>query len=161
MRIRLLSLIAAVTLSFTLYACSRANGQAKNIPAKAADFTLETLDGHSIVLSELLKDKKVVLVFWASWCVYCKQELPEVEKFYTENKDSVEAIAVNVQESSAKAAKAIEGKNISYPVALDRKGEVARLYNVVGLPTIVAIGSDSRILYYGHSLEEMLKKTEF
>ncbi|MFH1245386.1 MAG: TlpA disulfide reductase family protein [Candidatus Omnitrophota bacterium] len=161
MRLKFLSLIAVVMLAVTLYTCSRANGQVKNIPAKAVDFTLETLDGNSIVLSEVLKEKKVILIFWASWCVYCKQELVEVEKFYTENKDKVEVIAVNLQDSNAKAAKAIEGKNISYPVALDRKGDVAGLYNVVGLPTIVTIDRDSRILYYGHSSAEMLKKTEF
>lgn len=159
---RFLSLIlAGILLSWTLYACSRADGLAKNIPAQAADWTLETLDGSSITLSELLRDKKAVLVFWASWCAYCKQELLEAEKFYVENKDTVDVVAVNLQDSDAKAEKALEGKNISYPVALDKEGKVAGLYNVVGLPTIVAVGSDSRILYYGHSIAEMLKKTKF
>ena len=60
MRTKSILFILAVSL-LTFSACSRAQDQSKTVGAAAPDFRLKTIDGETVVLSEILKDKKVVL----------------------------------------------------------------------------------------------------
>src|SRR3990172_1402449 len=53
----------------------------------APDFTLDTLDGNKITLSEL-RGRSVVVNFWATWCPPCRAETPALEKSYEQYKDS-------------------------------------------------------------------------
>lgn len=142
-------------------ACSKASDQPMRRQATSADFTLEGLDGESIILSEILKTKIVVLDFWATWCPYCIKAIPQIEKFYAQNKDKVAVIGIDVRESKAKVEKFVKKMGITYPIALDYDGSVARLYNVRGIPTVVAVDKDGKIIYYGHSIEEMKTKIDF
>ena len=144
----------------TLSACSKAEGQLK-VGDAAPDFTLETVTGEKIALSDVLKEKKVVLDFWASWCPPCVRAISELEEFYSENKDKVEIIGINIKESKPKVASFIRKKGISYPVVLDSDGKVAGLYNVRSIPTIVAVDKTGEMLYYGHSVKEMTGKVDF
>lgn len=60
------------------------------------DFTLVDTDGTSHTLSELLKEKKaVVLNFWFLGCEPCRMEFPFMQEAYEECKDSVEILAIN------------------------------------------------------------------
>ena len=151
-------LFASIIMFFTVSACS---SQSMRIQDTAPDFTLESLEGEQIILSDILKTKIAVLDFWATWCLYCIQSMPAMEKFYQENKDKVAVIGIDVGESKAKVGSFVRKKGILYPIALDPKGRVAKLYNVRGIPTVVAVNQDGRIIYYGHSIEEMLRKVDF
>lgn len=142
-------------------ACSKAQDQPIGAGSTAPDFTLETIAGETIVLSEILKNQRVVLDFWASWCPPCVKAISELEEFYSENKDKIGVLGINVQESKAKVESFLKKKGVSYPVVLDSDGSVARLYNVRGIPTIVLVEKDGSILYYGHSVEEMTNKAGF
>lgn len=156
MRKILIAFLLIFLLSFS--ACSKAQEQ----PDSAIDFTLEGLDGKDVALSDVLKEEKTaVLLFWAAWCPYCRTELPRMEKFYQENKDKVEVIAVDVQESRAKVERFVRKMELSYPIVLDTEGDVARNYNVLGVPTIVAVDKDGKIIYYGYQTEEMQEKVTF
>ncbi len=154
--------IITITMLFgTLSGCTQAEPQAPSSDGKAADFTLPLLDGKSITLSAALKTKKVVLVFWTTWCPYCVKEVPAVESFYKKNSNTAQVIAINLQESAQKVKSFVEKNAITYPVALDAQGVTGKLYGVRGIPAIVAIDKDSKILYYGHSMEEMETKVSF
>ncbi len=144
-----------------LSAYSRASEESIGGQVSAADFILEDLNGEKIVLSDILKEKKTVLIFWTTWCYLCRKELPQVEKFYRENKDKMAVIGIDIRESKTKVERFVRKLGISYPIALDYDGSVAKLYNVRGVPTIVAVDKDARIMYYGHSIEEMAEKIEF
>ena len=160
MRTKLISFILiAIVLLFS--ACSKAEDQSKTVRSAAPDFRLETIDGKTVVLSEILKDKKVVLDFWASWCPPCVRAIPELEEFYSENKDKVAVIGINVGESKKKVEEFVRRVKTSYPIVLDFKGSVANLYKVRGIPTLVFVNQDGKIIYYGHSIEEMARKVEF
>lgn len=52
----------------------------------------------------------------------------------------------------------VKKKKISYTIGMDPKSDVARLYKVRGIPTVVAVDKEGRIVYYGHSIEKMAKK---
>jgi len=139
---------------FLLSACSDVGGQAV-VGGKAPDFTLKTITGSTIDLAGTLKTKPAVLVFWATWCPACVREIPDVEKYYRAKGFEVAVIGINIQESQKKVADFAAKKGITYPVALDISGEVARAYGVRGIPSVIAIDKNGDILYYGHDIVEM------
>ncbi|PIC81597.1 thiol-disulfide oxidoreductase [Sporosarcina sp. P18a] len=116
----------------------------------APDFTLETLAGETVTLSEL-KGKKVILNFWATWCPPCKAEMPHMESYYSKltDEDQVELIAVNVTESERRGIGEVEkfvaSYELSFPIPLDKTAEVTHMYGVFSMPTTYMIDTQGRI----------------
>ena len=116
----------------------------------APDFTLETLAGETVTLSEL-KGKKVILNFWATWCPPCKAEMPHMESFYSKltDEDPVELIAVNVTESEklgiSEVESFVDSYELSFPIPLDQTAEVTQKYGVFSMPTTFMIDTQGRI----------------
>ncbi|WP_405101997.1 TlpA family protein disulfide reductase [Oceanobacillus sp. FSL H7-0719] len=110
----------------------------------APDFELETLDGEVVKLSEL-KGQKVILNFWASWCPPCREEMPEMQKFYDDYKDDIKVIAINYNEKDQKVIEFLDEFGYTFPTPLDRDGSVGNEYGVLTLPTTYFIGTDGTI----------------
>lgn len=114
----------------------------------APDFELKTLDGSSIRLSSL-KGKKVILNFWATWCPPCRSEMPDIEKFYVDQKDKgLEVLAVNLtnaEKNRADVAPFLKNFGITFPVVLDEKGSVGELYNINPIPASFVIDTQGVI----------------
>lgn len=128
---------------------------------KAADFKLESVNDGQVSLSDALKKGKAVLVFSATWCPYCVEEIPAVNDFYSKNKDKVSVIGIDIREDRAKVENFSKKKNILYPVLLDTTGDVARAYKVRGIPTVIAVDESRKILYEGHSITDMGTRVKF
>ncbi|RRN67795.1 TlpA family protein disulfide reductase [Peribacillus simplex] len=106
------------------------------IGAKAPDFTLKTLDGKQVELSDY-KGKKVMLNFWATWCPPCKKEMPDMEKYTQQAGDDVVVLAVNIDpENDVKSF--VNNNGITFTIPLDSqsaKNPVNDLYNISFIPT--------------------------
>ncbi|MDN4526201.1 TlpA disulfide reductase family protein [Fictibacillus fluitans] len=116
-----------------------------NVPP---DFALKTLDGKKISLSHF-KGKTVFLNFWASWCPPCQAEMPEMEKFYKENRhQQIEILSVHLtSEDSVQAARAFTEKHrLTFPVLLDKTGTVSKRFRVMTLPTTFVISPQGKIV---------------
>jgi thiol-disulfide isomerase/thioredoxin len=110
---------------------------------KAPDFTLETLSGEKLSLSDL-KGKKVILNMWATWCPPCRAEMPDMQKFYNDYGEEVEIVAVNLTQtetSQDRVDQFVEDFGITFPVVLDKNSDVARDYYAVTIPTSYVIDS--------------------
>jgi len=119
----------------------------------AADFTLPDLDGQPVALNQFLGKKPVLLVFWATWCPECKAAIPEINAMATGPLAAkLQVLGLDFRESREKVANAVKARGIRYPVLLDEKGQVARAYGVVGIPTYVLIGRDGKVIYREHVL---------
>jgi len=114
----------------------------------APDFELKNVEGNSIKLSSL-KGKKVILNFWASWCPPCRQEMPDMAKFYVDQKDKgIEILAVdltNTEKSREDVTNFMRANSITFPVVLDENGKVSQLYNVASIPASFIIDSQGVI----------------
>jgi len=113
----------------------------------APDFTLDTLDGGKVTLSDL-RGKVVVVNFWATWCLPCREETPALEKAYEQYKDSgMVILGVNLtnQDVVSEVESFVQEFKLSYPILLDRDGSVSYLYQIKGLPTTFFINREGII----------------
>ena len=82
------------------------------------DFTVTTSDGETVTLSEVLKEKKMVLLnFWYTTCTYCVAEFPFMEQAYQQFKDDVEVIALNPMDDPSQIAPFKAQHGLSFPMA--------------------------------------------
>lgn len=129
----------------------------------APDFTLDTLDGETVTLSEL-RGQAVIVNIWASWCLPCRAEMPALQTVYDEyTSQGLSLLAVNAtsQDSIAAAAGFIDELGLDFPVLLDTDGEVGRLYQVSALPSTFFIYPDGTIaeVVIGGPMAEALLRT--
>ena len=120
-----------------------------NAGQPAPDFTLDTLDGGQTTLSDL-KGKAVLINFWASWCIPCREETPDLVKAYKAHQaDGLVILGVNLTaEDSMPAIKTFVAEfQMPYPVLLDQDSKAANLYRVQGIPTSVFINRQGVITH--------------
>lgn len=144
-----------------LNVCGSANAAPIRVGDEAYDFALETLTGEKIVLKTELKTKKVVLIFFTTWCPHCASAVSAANAFNKEYGEKVRLIAIDIQEPKDKVKSFAKKTKMTYAVAIDSTGVVANRYGVSGIPTIIAIGKNNKILYRGTSIDSMKKRVEF
>jgi len=154
---RILALGAFIVLSLSIFVIGSCSQEATG-PIVASDFTLETLDGQKVSLSGMTSSKETILVFWATWCPYCREELPAIQEFYNQNKNKIEVLGISVGESKNQVQSYLNKAGITFPMAIDSDQTVARAFNVSGIPTIIVVDKSLNIVYYGHSMVEMLER---
>lgn len=116
----------------------------KTLPS--IDFELKNLNGESEKLSDY-KGKVVFLNFWATWCGPCQSEMPAMEKVYNELKDKDFVIlAVDLSEDKDTVRAFIEERNLTFPVLLDKDGQVGAMYDARSIPATYVISRDGNIL---------------
>ncbi len=116
----------------------------------APDFKMKTIDGKPFVLS-MLKGKTVVLDFWASWCPDCRKDAPEVVRMYRKfHSPDVEFVGVSMDTNVEQWRAAVAHFGIEYTQVSELKKfketNIARLYGVKWIPSMVVIGPDGKVL---------------
>ena len=106
---------------------------------------ISMFDGSTRELSDL-GTEIVVLNFWATWCAPCVKEMPELERFWQENKETVSLIGVAVSTPELAVSGFIHRVGVQYPIATDEDGVLTRKYNVSLLPTTVLVNPDGEEL---------------
>lgn len=116
--------------------------RAPELPEQAPDFTLRTLEGERVVLSEL-RGQVVVLNFWATWCGPCRMEIPAFSAFADKNPD-VRVLGLATDGTEAELRAAAPKLGIRYPV-LRADEATTRAYGVSTLPTTVIVDAEGRV----------------
>jgi thiol-disulfide isomerase/thioredoxin len=92
-------------------------------PSEAPDFTLPTLTGSNVTLSEL-RGAPVVLNFWSISCSFCRQQLPYLENVAQQTEGQIEVIAVNMVDTAENVQDFFGEYEPTMTVALDENTEV-------------------------------------
>jgi len=127
----------------------------------APDFTLKDLSGNDASLSDY-KGKIVFLNFWALWCKYCIEEMPDFNTLDKELEQAGDAVilTVNVQDSAEDVQEYLTKNNIDLNVLMDEDGSTASTYGISGFPTTFILNPDGSLYTYipGKTDIETLRK---
>ena len=148
-------MIFAAAGAALLAGCGGATGNgggAASAPASEAsppDFELESLNGDSVRLADLLGKEVVLIDFWATFCEPCLASMPHLDELYRKYKErgfTVLGVSIDGPESLAEVRSAVGKLGVTFPILLDRETRVVALYNPkTSAPYSVLIGRDGRI----------------
>ncbi|MFZ5816631.1 MAG: redoxin domain-containing protein [Bacillota bacterium] len=111
----------------------------------APDFTLTTLEGERITLSEL-KGKAVVVNFWASWCKPCREEMPHFQMVYDQYRDQgLELLGINVGDAKPTVTDFVDRVGVRFPILIDVDESAQTAYKILPLPATFFIDREGII----------------
>jgi thiol-disulfide isomerase/thioredoxin len=145
----LIAAVASLTILSGLYFMQHNHSSSSEPSAKdrrlAPDFTLPQLDGQKLTLSSY-RGKVVLLDFWATWCVPCREEIPrfvELQKEYGDR--GLQIIGVSMDDSADPVGPFYQQFHMNYPVVMG-DAKIGEMYGgVLGLPIAFLIDRDGRI----------------
>ncbi len=115
----------------------------------APAFALQDLGGAMWNLAGNIGNNVIMLDFWSIYCVACVQALPKLIELYEKYKDQgLVVYGINLDSFGLRRVKRFIsglGYDITYPVMVDRKREVAGAYNVNILPTTILIDKNGKV----------------
>ena len=150
-------LISLMVISLTLASCNPSDssklegGTSKTqTPQQAIEFTLPDLAGKPLRLSEYLAKGPVILVYFTTWCPYCKKSIPTLKQVYREyGSKGLQLVAINagLADSLENAKRYALQHRLPYAVLYDADGNTANLYGVSAVPLVFYIHKDGRITH--------------
>jgi cytochrome c biogenesis protein CcmG/thiol:disulfide interchange protein DsbE len=113
----------------------------------APSFTLERLDQDGVLSTADLRGKAVVVNFWASWCVPCRDEAPVLQQTYERYRDQgLVVLGVDVNDFRADARRFMDKHGLTYPVVYDGKGSTIGKWGVRGFPETFFVDRSGRLV---------------
>lgn len=112
----------------------------------AAAFDLERLDGQGRIRLDDYRGRTVILNFWASWCIPCKQENPALAEVWERYRDSDVVLIGIVYQDSPEAARDYTARlGNTWASGIDAEGRTAIAYGVFGIPETFFVAPDGVI----------------
>ena len=105
-------------------------------------------DGNAVEFPQLLEGKPTVMVFWATWCSYCKAFMPYLERIQNDyGLDQINVLTINAKEDgSGNPAEYINGLNIE-TIAVANGDAIAAAYGVEYIPGLMVIAGDGTVAF--------------
>ena len=146
----LVPFLISLSLAFSAFAPSSAHA-ADQLPGKLQKGDTPpprlgiTRDRDEIETTQFT-GKVLVVTFWASWCGPCKRELTMLEKLQTLAQDRLKIVAVNIEEREVFRDVARALKDLNVTITNDPKQYAKQSYGVGGIPHMVIIGKDGKVV---------------
>jgi len=148
---RFLCVLLSAILLLVLFGCAP---QEVKHEGTAPDFTVLDNDGNEVRLSDYY-GKPVVLNFWATWCYYCKVEMPDFNRAYAEYPD-VQFLMVNatdgVNETVESAKAYVSEEGYDFEIFFDTDYDAINSYGVTGFPTTFFIDEKGDLVTYSRGM---------
>ena len=135
-------------------------------PGDTPPDALGTAPKGDVVTLSSLHGKVVVISFWATWCGYCRKEMPvlaNLQALATQRKLPLQVVSIDYQESRqtfVRASRAIRRKLPSLLITWDRDGDIGKPYGVKGIPVMVMLHRDGTVAHvhigYGEDMLDTL-----
>lgn len=112
----------------------------------APQFELKTFSGETVKLADL-RGKAVVVNFWASWCIPCRDEAPALQAMWQKYKDQgVVILGVDYVDTESEAKKFIQEFGQTYPNGPDIGTEISHKYKITGVPETYFITREGQVM---------------
>jgi len=145
-----------IVLLLLLFAIPAAAEIKSRLGQTAPDFSLKTLQGDTVKLSQLMRKGPVMLVFYETQCVYCFSHIGEFNALHDKyHAKGLSIVAIDfVGEYIADIKAYARDNGLKYTVITDKLAsiDVAEAYHVVASPTIVVVDSNGKIVFYDYRL---------
>ncbi len=116
-------------------------------PVAALDFEASTPDGKRVRLKDF-RGKVVFLNFWATWCVPCIREMPDMERLGKIMAGRpFKIMAVNLMETPAQVKKFVEELKVTFTIVMDTTGEISETYGATSLPLTYIIDKKGQVIH--------------
>jgi cytochrome c biogenesis protein CcmG/thiol:disulfide interchange protein DsbE len=115
----------------------------KPVPA----YTVEGFDGTPIT-EQSLAGKTVLVNFWNSWCIPCREEHDALKAWYAQHKDDPDVVLLGIvrEDERSAARRWVDERGVEWPVAFDPGGKAALDFGTRGQPETYAIGPDGVVV---------------
>ena len=153
--------LTLLLLGLIAYMWFRPPAWVSELDRPAPQLQVVTFDGKPLSL-DALRGKVVLVNFWATWCPYCRHEMPAMEKFYQDYRGKgFEIVALSQDDDAAKVREFLEEEAYHFPVAM-AGGAGAEFGGVDRLPTSFVIDKNGKVrhkvsgqVHYGR-LEDLI-----
>lgn len=144
----MLTIARIVTLSLFMLAAVPVTQAAGMEGREAPAVRLAGPDGKTRTLAEIAAGRPVVVLFWASWCPYCKALMPHLQSMLDEyGSQRLEVVAIDLWEDHADDWKAtIHDNGYDFQVLLSGDALAAQ-WGVRGTPGLFLVGRDGKVVY--------------
>lgn len=113
----------------------------------APNFMLTDSSGNVVSLDQFLGEKAVIVNFWASWCNFCLEEMPDLESVGQEFSDDLVILGINNQETVAQGEPFALARGVTYPLLyLPRDDQIVKAYQVLAMPTTYYVDKNGIIV---------------
>jgi peroxiredoxin len=116
----------------------------------APDFNLPDMNGKNYQLSENLGKGPVLINFWATWCIPCREEMKKLKKIYQSYEDNglqILSISIDDPKTVSKVKSFIKTNRYPFTVLLDTNSEVFQIYKGTNPPLSVLLDKEGKIVY--------------
>ena len=128
---------------------------------KASDFSLKSINADSIYTLSELKDKVVLINFWATWCGPCRMEIPDFNELYEKYpREEFEILGISISDTAEQLKNFLKAYKIDYPVLYGSQSEMQKIIidygGVYSIPMSFLIGKDNEVkrVYPGAILKQ-------
>lgn len=147
--------VPSIFVGFLGYALFVIRSPKDLVGKRGPDFELPLLGGEGTLSDDELMGHPVVVNFWASWCIPCREEAPTLEaKWRKYREEGVRFLGVNVQDAEEDAVGFVKEFGITFPSVRDTDQVLWRKFGVRGIPetfflertwTFVSVGSGEQV----------------
>jgi len=145
-RIRFALLFGILTASTLALSCSSGPGRPASGVKPVPQFTLSSLDGKTVSMKNL-SNKVVVIDFWATWCGPCREEIPHLNKLYSDYRgQGLEIIGISMDDGPEAVKEFARGMRMEYPVVMGNDELAEQFGGIPGIPTTFIVDRKGNIV---------------
>jgi len=135
-----LAMFGIAIMAFGMPAQAVEVGDTVTLPA------LTTFDGKTLS-AESFKGRTVIVEYWASWCPFCAQQNPHLQKLYDATRGKpIQIVTLSIDKKPTEAIEYIKAHHYTFPAGMDNEAWQAALGKRRGLPELYVIGRDGKVL---------------
>lgn len=149
-------LLMSITLTLLISATSLVH--ASNLSKQLLTMPITLTTGEVVTLEQYQGKKPVYLKFWATWCKPCIKQMPHFEKINQQHGNDLAVIAINlgINDNLVAVKKVQEEFNLSMPMAIDSKGDLAQAFRLLGTPYHLLFDKQMNLVHLGHKADSVL-----
>jgi thiol-disulfide isomerase/thioredoxin len=131
---------------------------------KKPDFSLVDIDGNTYT-TQSTDGKFLVINFWATWCPPCRKEMPDFIEFFEKNKDKVQVLGLNYEETSLENVREFsDSYMVNYPIIMysnERNGDqFPNFGKIIGMPTTLIYSPEGELLTFQSGVMDVIDLTK-